>query len=505
MLLSKLCSAGLRRSNLLFLVLLMLLLPVSAGAQELTLADRLRALAHTAAEGVEAAEHSDTVMMQTEYEEIHEAWEGFEDDVRQQNPTAYVELEGALDVLKDSLQAQPLDPAAVQNAYDHLQDEAEEIAEQFNSGKPIVAVVVEASPADLMKSLDLAYHELEEGETAEAAEQLEQVVAAWPSIEGTIAAKSPEAYTAIEVDLSRAMAALEAEPANLNEAEAAVERLRQNLSPFVGGQTYTMFDAAAIILREGLEALLVIVALLTFLRRSGNSDKRRWIWAGGAAGVLASVGAAFVLQAIFSQASAGQNREVIEGVTGLVAAGLLFYVSYWLHSKSSLRAWQQYIDQRTSQALMRGSALGLAFLSFLAVFREGAETAVFYLGMASSISLENLLLGLGLGLILLVVAALLILAVGMKLPLRPFFMVAGLLVYYLGFKFLGSGIHALQVADILPATPIPFAPTVPLLGYYPTWETTLPQLVLLIAAAGMVIYLRLRDRQGQTFSSSAPA
>lgn len=487
----------------LIVVLLGLLLAWPALAQELTIADHLQALAHTAKEGMEAAEQNNVALMQTEFDEIHEAWESFEDEVREQNPTAYVELEGALDAVKASLQAQPLDPAAVEKAYDHLMDEATEIAAQFNGGAPVKAVVIEATPADLMKNLNTAYQELEEGKANEAAEYLEQVIRAWPSVEGTVAAKSQEAYTAIEVDLSRAATALEAKPANLSEAEAAVERLRETLSPFVGDQTYTMFDSAAIILREGLEALLIVVALLAFLRRSGNSDKRGWIWAGGGLGILASVVTAFALQAVFSRASAGQNREVIEGVTGLVAAGLLFYVSYWLHSKANLHAWQKYINQSTSRALARGSVTGLAMLSFLAVFREGAETAVFYLGMASSITLEDLLLGLGLGVALLVVAAILMLFVGMKLPLRPFFQVAGLLVYYLGFKFLGTGIHALQVADMLPTSPIPALPPLPVIGFYPTWETTLPQLALLAAALGAFLYLRALERRAQVAAQTA--
>jgi high-affinity iron transporter len=472
-------------------------------AEEPTLADRLQALAHTAQEGREAAEQNNITSMKAEFDEIHEAWESFENEVRQQHPTAYVELEGALDAVKTSLQAQPLDPAAVEKAYDHLMDEATEISAQFNGGAPVKATVIEATPADLMKNLNTAYQELEEGKADEAAEYLEQVIWAWPSVEGAIATKSQEAYTAIEVDLSRAAAALEAKPANLNEAEAAVERLRETLSPFVAGQTYTMFDSAAIILREGLEALLIIVALLAFLRRSGNNDKRAWIWVGGGLGILASIVTAFALQAVFSRASAGQNREVIEGLTGLIAAGLLFYVSYWLHSKANLHAWQKYINHGTGQALVRGSVTGLATLSFLAVFREGAETAVFYLGMASSITLQDLLLGFGLGVAVLIVVAILMLFVGMKLPLRPFFQVAGLLVYYLGFKFLGTGIHALQVADMLPTSPIPGLPPLPVLGFYPTWETTLPQLALLAAALVAYLYLRAQERRAQVGAQTA--
>lgn len=485
-------------------ILLFLVFTLPALAEEPGLADQMRSLALAAREGAEAAEHNNTSLMQHEYDEIHEAWERVEDEVRAQSSTGYVQLEGALAAVKSALLAQPLDPAAVETAYLHLQAEATEIAAEMSGGaaSPILA---EATPAEMLKSLDEAYEEVEQGRPQSAAERIEQIVLAWPAVEGAVAAKSAEAYTAIEVDLGRAITALEAQPADLAAAEAAIERLRDNLAPFTGSQTYTMFDSAAIILREGLEALLVIVALLAFLRRSGNSDKRGWIWAGSGLGVLASLGTAFVLQAIFSRASAGQNRELIEGVTGLAAAGLLFYVSYWLHSKANLRSWQKYISTRTTQALARGSAFGLALLAFLAVFREGAETAVFYLGMAASISLENLLLGFGLGLAVLAVVAVLMLVVGLRLPLRPFFQIAGFMVYYLGFKFLGSGIHALQVSGLFSSTPIPGLPAVPFLGFYPTWETAGLQVLLLLAAVIVFLYLRYQEEQAREVRSPATA
>jgi high-affinity iron transporter len=467
-------------------------------AQQLTPAERLRSLAHMAREGVEAAQQNQVTLMQAEYNEIHELWETFEDEIRQQDTTAYVELEGALHGVKEALQAEPLDPIATQLAYDHLMEEANEVATRFDGVTAETPTAVEATPAELLDNFNAAYLAVERGNAAEAAEQLADAVRAWPAVEGVVATRSQEAYTAIEIDLSRATAALKTEPVDLAGAEAALGRLRQNLTPFVSTQKYTVFDAAAIILREGLEALLIIVALLAFLRRSGHSHQRVWVWFGGGLGVLASIIAAFVLQTIFSQATAGQNREVIEGVTGLIAAGLLFYVSYWLHSKANLRAWQKYIDARTGQALRRGSVAGLAFLAFLSVFREGAETTVFYLGMAPAISVSDLLLGLGLGSAGLVLAAFLILVIGVKLPLRLFFQVAGLLVYYLGFKFLGTGLHALQVAGILPASPVVTIPAVPFAGVYPTWETLVPQLLLLAVALGVFLYLRNQNQPKRT-------
>lgn len=493
-----------RLAPVLFVILgLLYVRPVLA--QEPTVADQLYSLAHVAKEGMEAAEHNNTALMQAEYNELHELWGSFEDAVRDQNPTAYIELEGALAAVKTALQAEPFDPLAVQIAYDHLMGEANEIATDFGGTQVDPPAVIEATPTDLMTSLNAAYTAVEAGDADGAAEELAFVTQAWPSVEGAIAAKSPDAYTAIEVDLSRAASALNAQPVDLSGAKVALERLRESLSPFVNVQTYTMLDAAAIILREGLEALLVIVALLAFLQRSGNSDKRNWIWGGGLLGILASIVTAFLLHAVFSYASSGQNREVIEGATSLVAAGLLFYVSYWLHSKANLGAWQKYINSRTSQALAQGSVAGLASLSFLAVFREGAETTVFYLGMASSIALIDLLLGLGLGIAILVMAAFLILKLGLRLPLRPFFLVAGVLVYYLGFKFVGSGIHALQVGGVLPASLIDFVPVVPFIGLYPTWETVGLQLLLLIGAVAAILYLRAQNRRAQSTGTAITA
>jgi high-affinity iron transporter len=142
--------------------------------------------------------------------------------------------------------------------------------------------------------------------------------------------------------------------------------------------------------------------------------------------------------------------------------------------------------------------VGLAVLAFLAVFREGAETAVFYLGMAPAIALRDLLLGVGLGVVVLVIAAVLMLVVGVKLPLRPFFRMAGLLVYYLGFKFVGTGLHSLQIAGVIPSTPIPglgLNPFFEFFGIYATWQTLLPQLALLLGALAAWLYLRTQDQK----------
>lgn len=474
-------------SQLVCLLLLFVAWPAAA-QEETPLPTQLQALAREAMEGAEAAEQNETAVMHHVYDEVHEAWVAMEDGVQAQNPTAYIEIEGALVAVKTALQAEPINPAIVAQAYDHLADEATEIAGKLGGAVVAAPVVAEGTVRELADQLTEAYGAIEAGNIAEARTLLTAVITTWPSIEGAIATQDSEAYTAIEIGLSRAAAALDAETLDVVAAETAVEQLRDTIAPFAtGASSYTMFDAMAIILREGLEALLVITALLTFLKRSGNADKQRWIWMGSAVGIGFSLLVALALQSLFNRISAGQNRELIEGITGLLAAAMLFYVSYWLHNQANLRNWQKYINESVTQALDQGRLMGLATLAFLAVFREGAETAVFYLGIAPSIAMSDLLLGLGLGLAILAVVAGLMFGLGLRLPLRPFFFVAGLLVYYLGFKFLGTGIHSLQVANVLPASPLSLSP-IPMLGFYPTWQTAVAQLLMLLLALFIILF-----------------
>ena len=183
----------------------------------------------------------------------------------------------------------------------------------------------------------------------------------------------------------------------MDEASATIARMHADLQPLAAKTSYTMLDATTIILREGLEALLVVIALLGFLKKSGHEDKKRWIWYGVYGGLAGQLALGIVVQQLFSASAFGNNNFLIAGCTGVFAALMLFYMSYWLHSKSSISNWQTYIRNQSVKALATGSLASLSFLAFLAVFREGTETVLFMIGMASSISLASLLGGIGIG------------------------------------------------------------------------------------------------------------
>lgn len=349
---------------------------------------------------------------------------------------------------------------------------------------PATSAQANSSISTLIQQLSLAQTAVDKGDYAGASVQMKAFENTWPDVEGQVKNKSATTYSQTEDDMGLAAGLLnEKSP----ESKTVINRMYSRLEPLEARTQYGIFDAAIIVLREGLEALLVLVALLAVLSRSGNSDRRGWIWGGAIVGLGLSIALGVGLNMILRGVINPGNRELIEGFTGIIAAAMLLYVSYWLHSNTSIKGWQRQIHRRTAEALTTGSLIGLATLAFLAVFREGAESVLFFLGMATDISMHDLLLGLATGFAGLAILGTLIMVIGIRIPMRPFFAVAGVLVFYLCFKFLGTGIHALQVGGVLPTTAATYLPTSDWFGISPTWQTTIPQLLLLILAASVLL------------------
>jgi len=235
-----------------------------------------------------------------------------------------------------------------------------------------------------------------------------------------------------------------------------------------------------IIFREGLEAILVIGAIVAFLLKTGHRERLRSIWWGVGLGLAASAVTAVVLVTVLYAMPA--TREIIEGITLLVAVAVLFSVSYWLISKVEAAKWQQFIHEKVTLALQHGGGRALAFVAFLAVYREGAETALFYQALLNEGTrvIVPIVLGIVVGGAALAVIFTLFYRFGVRVPLRPLFGVTSVLLYYMAFVFMGKGMRELQEGNLVSITIIPGGPHVDLLGLYPTVETLLAQLVLLV-------------------------
>jgi high-affinity iron transporter len=242
-----------------------------------------------------------------------------------------------------------------------------------------------------------------------------------------------------------------------------------------------------IILREGFEAILVVGAVVAFLIKTGHRERLRNIWWGVGYALLASAATAVVLKTMLSAMPA--SREIIEGLTLLVAVGVLFSVSYWLISKVEAAKWQAFIRDKVNNALQHGGGRALTFVAFLAVYREGAETALFYQALFNEGPHVAFPLSMGIvaGFVALGVIFTLFYRFGVKIPLRPFFSVTSVLLYLMAFVFMGKGIRELQEGNAISLTAIPGFPHSELLGLYPSWEGVLAQFALLLLFAFAVL------------------
>src|SRR5581483_1007363 len=250
-----------------------------------------------------------------------------------------------------------------------------------------------------------------------------------------------------------------------------------------------------IILREGLEAMLVVAAIAAFLIRSGRRDALSYVHLGWIA-ALAVGGITWLLSSTLYSLS-GAQRETTEGVTALIAAAVLLYAGYWLHSKSHASRWQSFIRGEVTGALSSGQLWGLALISFLAVYREAFETVLFMQALwieAGTAGRSALIGGMGIGAAGLVAAAWLIARYSAKLPLGLFFTISAFFLAALAVVFAGRGIAALQAAGKLPMNPISI-PGVPILGIYPNVQGLVLQVLLITLIATGFFYSRTASRR----------
>ncbi len=230
------------------------------------------------------------------------------------------------------------------------------------------------------------------------------------------------------------------------------------------------FGSFLILAREGLEAILIVVALCSVLVRAGRREALGFVHAGWSAALVA--GAATALAARYLVQVSGAQREVIEGVSSLLATAILFYVSFWLVSKIETRRWQAYLDQRFRTALSKGSLASLALVSFVAVYRESLETALFYQALwaqAAQAQERTVLLGVGAGGLALALLAVALFRFGLRLPIKHFFAASSVLLYALAIVLAGHGVAALQEAGWLPVTWVRGV-RIDWLGIHPTAE-----------------------------------
>lgn len=423
--------------------------------------------------------------VQTEYKRFNTTWTANEKVVRETSLGHYGQIETAMTLLRIAMLSEPAN-------FTEMAKQSAQLGSalvDFKAGNVLQPqTATQNAPTTLPQGINLleqSYSELEQGKLDQARANITLFIQQWAIFEGEVRTRDGALYTQVESELP-VMLVKGNEPKNL----AQFRQLIDALSALDTRGSYGIIDAMLVLLREGVEALLIIMALLTTLNVAKQPQAKRWVFAGAGLGLGASLLGALALQQLFPVVSAGTNREILEGAVGLIAVVMMLFVGAWLHSKSSVQGWQRFIDKQVGNALASGSLLSMLSLSFLSVFREGAETVLFYAGMLPLMSLRDLLLGIGFALLLLALIALVMHMSSQKLPIPRLFKLMTWLIYCLGFKILGVSIHTLQLTQIFSRHLLESVPSFPSFGFYASVEGISAQLLYLLLILLIAKYVK---------------
>ncbi|MDR2381585.1 MAG: FTR1 family iron permease [Bifidobacteriaceae bacterium] len=386
----------------------------------------------------------------------------------------------------------PLAAGAAHAATDTWGDVVEEMTEVLEDG---YTQYLDGAVKEAKAQVDVAYY------TYYEALGFEKVVMA--HISGKSASQAEYEFGLIKKEMDNGDDA--AVRAHTDALEAILQEQAAELDGAGESAAGTFIESLVVILREGFEAILVLGAIIAYLIKSGNRDSLRVVYGGAILALVASAALAVAIK-FATAALGGANQEIIEGVTVLIAAVMLIWVSNWILGKSEAGAWARYIKAKTEASLSRGSVYSLAAVAFLAVFREGAETILLYQALASRAeSTQNMLwVGLGVGAVALVAVYLAIRYLSIRIPIRPFFLGTSVILAVLAFSFAGSGIKELQEGGVVPITQVTWAPTIDLLGIYPAAQTLGAQALVLVIMVGLSVWALRRARRSRPLPDAVP-
>ncbi len=416
------------------------------------------------------------------YKKMNSTWTVNEGVVRDNSTAHYGRIETAISFLRSAIETEPVDFSNVQSSFDDLKT----AIDSFVKGEEVATTEGNLTLKDGIQLLEKAFDEFKAGKTQEASSNMKKFITIWPSIEGDVSTRNSSLYTRVESETPVIMV-----KGNEKKYQDQLQALINDLSQIDTSASYNFFDAMLILLREGVEALLIVMALVTILKAAKMNKGLKWVYTGAVMGILASLAIAVLLQFLFPAVSSGSNREIIEGAVGIFAVLMMIMVGIWLHSKSSIKKWNDFMDSQMKAVTATGSFISMFALSFLAVFREGAETILFYAGIYPRIDKAGFFLGIGLALLVLFVLALVMNKASAYFKPHRIFLILTWLIYALAFKMLGVSIHALQLTNILPSHLMNGFPSIDWAGIYPSLEVVTCQLIFVV----IVLIITWKNRE----------
>ena len=416
------------------------------------------------------------------YKKMNSTWTVNEGVVRDNSTAHYGRIETAISFLRSAIETEPVDFSSVQSSFDDLKT----AIDSFVKGEELATTEGNLTLKDGIQLLEKALDEFKAGKTQEASSNIKKFITIWPSIEGDVSTRNATLYTRVESETPVIMV-----KGNEKKYQDQLQALINDLSQIDTSASYNFFDAMLILLREGVEALLIVMALVTTLKAAKMKKGLKWVYTGAVMGILASLAIAVLLQFLFPAVSSGSNREIIEGAVGIFAVLMMILVGIWLHSKSSIKKWNDFMESQMKAVTATGSFISMFALSFLAVFREGAETILFYAGIYPRIDKAGFFLGIGLAFLVLFVLALVMNKASAYFKPHRIFLILTWLIYALAFKMLGVSIHALQLTNILPSHLMNGFPSIDWAGIYPSLEVVTCQLIFVV----IVLIITWKNRE----------
>nr|WP_277953238.1 FTR1 family protein [Staphylococcus warneri] len=403
--------------------------------------------------------------------DLNSIWTSNETVIRNYDDGKYGQIEVNLMQLRVAIQKEPLDTDKVKSAWSTFKNSIDTVDQKQSDSDSDKYKVTQ-----LNEELDKAIAGINDNDLDKADASLSQFVKIWPYVEGKIQTKNSSLYTKIEDKIPYYQSILD--QSNKDRVKKGLQELNSEIKDRVGQGEYSFVDVMIIFLREGIEVLLIIMTLTTMTRKVKDVKGTSSVVGGALLGLILSIGLGITF--IYTIGNNGVVREGMEAILGIVAVVLMYVVGIWMHRRSNAQRWNEMIQSMYNNAMSNGNLILLGTIGLISVLREGVEVIIFYMGMIGSITTKDFILGIGLAIIILIIFAFAFRFIVKLIPVRFIFRVLSILIFVMTFKMLGVSIQKLQLLGYMSQHSIEGLPTLSWIGFYPSFETIIAQVILII-------------------------
>lgn len=409
--------------------------------------------------------------LQSLINDLNSIWTSNETVIRNYDDGKYGQIEVNLMQLRVAIQKEPLDTDKVKTAWSTFKNSIDTVDQKQSDSDSDKYKVTQ-----LNEELDKAIAGINDNDLDKADASLSQFVKIWPYVEGKIQTKNSSLYTKIEDKIPYYQSILD--QSNKDRVKKGLQELNSEIKDTVGQGEYSFVDVMIIFLREGIEVLLIIMTLTTMTRKVKDVKGTSSVVGGALLGLILSIGLGITF--IYTIGNNGVVREGMEAILGIVAVVLMYVVGIWMHRRSNAQRWNEMIQSMYNNAMSNGNLILLGTIGLISVLREGVEVIIFYMGMIGSITTKDFILGIGLAIIILIIFAFAFRFIVKLVPVRFIFRVLSILIFVMTFKMLGVSIQKLQLLGYMSQHSIEGLPTLSWIGFYPSVETIIAQVILII-------------------------